>query len=156
VNTEIQQFVNLMALRVRQAGKALDEGRSDEAIESLAQALGIALQLHPQLGLEATTQAIEAGKRLVAGGDYAAADKLARALHEMVDELAKRGWRSKELQMTGELAREAISVVGLVGLDAGQRELNWHTALERAAEVDEVTGGWGLREWVERIYELTN
>jgi hypothetical protein len=103
-----------------------------------------------------TTQAIEAGKRLVTDSDYAAADRLARALHEVVDELAPqgRGWRSEELQMTGEFCREAISVVGLVSLDAGQRELNWHTALERAAEVDEVLGGrWGLRDWVKRIYE---
>jgi len=157
VNAEVQEYVNLLAQRIRQAGAALDESRLDDAIECLAQAWGIALQLHPQLGLEVITQAIAAGKRLVAGGNYAAADTLARALHEVVDELAGRGWRSEELQMTGELGREAISVVGLVGLDAGHRELNWHTALERAAEVDEVVGEcWQLRDWVERIGEAAN
>ncbi|MBU0495384.1 MAG: hypothetical protein KKA73_02660 [Chloroflexi bacterium] len=148
MNTEVQEYVNLIALRVQEANTALNEGRPDDAAESLAQALGVALQLHPQLGLEATTQTVSAGKRLVAAGDYAAADRLARALHAVIDEIAARGWRTEELQMTGELAREALSVIGLVGLDAGQRELNWQTARERAAEVDEVSGGWGLYEWV--------
>ncbi len=156
MNAEVQQYVNLIALRAREAGTALDEGRADDAIEGLAQALGIALQLHPQLGLEVITQAIAAGKRLVAAGDYPAADRLARSLHEVVDELTERGWRSEELQMTGELGREAISVIGLVGLDAGRNELNWHTALERAAEVDEVVGGgWNLHDWVKRMAEST-
>lgn len=157
MNTDAQQYVSLMAQRIREAGAALDEGQPDDAIECLAQAWGIALQLHPQLGLEVITQAVAAGKRLVAGGNYAAADHLARALHEVVDELAGRGWRNEMLQMTGELGREAISVIGLVGLDAGRRELNWHTALERAAEVDEVVGGgWNLHEWVKRVGESAN
>ena len=130
-------------------------GKMEPAFNSLAAALGLALQIHPSLVVETLDDIVRIAKGLAEEGRWWEVAALGGGLYGMVVEMEKEEWRSEELKDYGVLSRRVCAVIALAGRSRLEEVLEEEraeareTALEMAKEVDEATGkALGLEEWV--------
>jgi len=152
---ELRAYADLVTCHRLMASLSLRAGNSSACFNHLAQALSLALQIHPKPVVETLGDIVDTAKGLGGEGRWEEVAALGGGLHGMVVEMEKEEPRSEELKAVGMLARRVCAVIALAGkghleeVSEGERAEARETALEMAKAVDEVTGGrWGLEEWV--------
>jgi len=127
----------------------------EAVFNSLAQALHLALQIHPKPVVETLDDIVRTAKGLGEEGRWEEVAALGSELFKLVVEMEKEGWKNKELEAVGVLSRRVCAVIALAGksrleeVPEEERAEAGDTALAMAKAVDEATGGvWGLEEWV--------
>ena len=152
---ELKAYPDLVTCHCQMASLSLRAGDTSACFNHLAQALYLALQIHSKLGVETLDDIVRTAKGLGDRGKWEEVAALGVGLHGLVVEMEKEGWKNKELEAVGVLARRVCAVIALAGksrleeVPEEERAEAGETALAMARMVDEVTGGvWGLEEWV--------
>ena len=152
---DIGDPVSIAKCHRRMAYFDLKLGDWKSCFNHLAQALGLALQIHPRLVVETLDAIVDTAKGLREKGKWEEVAALGSGLFKLVVEMEKEEPRSEELKRAGVLARRVCAVIALAGkghleeVPEEERAEAGKTALAMARTVDEATGGvWGLEEWV--------
>ena len=151
---ELKAYPDLVTCHRLMASFSLQAGNVSACFSHLAQALYLALQLHPKLVVDTIDIIVPLAKGLASEGMFSAVAVLGSGLWEMVMKIREEKPRSEELKWVGMLAQEVCAVIALMGMSRleerpKERAKASETALEMAKDVDEETGGrWKLEEWV--------
>jgi hypothetical protein len=133
---------------------SLQAGDLSTSSSHLAQALSLALQLHPKLVVDTIDIIVPIAKGLASEGRFSDVAVLGSELLVVVMEVGVERLRNEELKDSGVLAQLVSGVIALVGASKvegkpKERAKAMEMALTMAKEIDEVTGGvWKLEEWV--------
>jgi hypothetical protein len=124
---------------------SLQAGDLSASFSHLAQALSLALQLHPKLVVDTIDRIVAITKGLASEGMFSAVAVLGSRLLGVVMEVGKEELRSEELKALGMLARWVCGVIALVGASRveerpEERAKTREMALTMAKEMDEATG----------------
>jgi hypothetical protein len=124
---------------------SLQAGDLSASFSHLAQALSLALQLHPKLVVDTIDRIVAIAKGLASEGMFSAVAVLGSRLWEVVMKVGKEELRNEELKWAGMVAQGVCSVIALMGISRleerpEERAKTREMALTMAKEVDEATG----------------
>jgi len=152
---ELKAYPDLVICHRQMASLSLRADDSSACFDHLAQALGLALQIHPKLVVDTIDRIVDIAKGLGDKGRWEEVAALGGELFKLVMEMEKEGWKNKGLEAVGVLARRVCAVIALAGksrleeVPEEERVEARETALAMARMVDGATcGRWGLEEWV--------
>ncbi len=131
------------------AGILLQLGRAEQAIAHYAQALLLALQIHPKPVVDTLQCILDTAKELTRVGMLAEMEQLGAAGLQAIQQVARHGWRSPELGQHGQLAHNLCATLTLLGRSRGDAASpDYAQALEGARVMDAATDGvWDLKAW---------
>ena len=150
---ELKAYPDLVTCHRQMASLSLQAGDASASFSHLAQALSLALQLHPKLVLDTIDGIVAIAKGLASEGRFSDVAVLGSGLWEMVMKMGEERSRSEELKLMGMLAQWVCSVIALMGASRlektpEEREKAKEMALTMAKKVDEATSKrWMLEEW---------
>ena len=110
---ELKDYVNLVTCHRQMASFSLRVGDSSACFDHLAQALSLALQIHPKPVVETLDDIVDTAKGLGDRGKWEEEAALGGELFKLVMEMEKEGWKNKELEAVGVLARRVCAVIAL-------------------------------------------
>lgn len=154
------EAAGLLDRDVTQASDLLESGRVDEALDRYVAALGLALQLGPAAIQKALTSSLDGAQQLASLGDAGALCAMGPALVGLVSQVldaevldntpVSNAWSMVAID-TGSL----IGQVGLaLGLPSRHRDGMMQNAHERAALLDDATGGvLRIVPWLDSIQD---
>jgi len=151
---ELKAYPDLVTCHRLMASLSLQAGDASASFSHLAQALSLALQLHPKLVVDTIESIVAIAKGLASEGKFSDVAVLGNRLWEMVMKMGEEELRSEELKWAGTVAQAVCSVIALMGASKlekrpEERAKAKEMALAMAKEVDEGTGKrWRLEEWV--------
>ncbi len=149
---QLGDYPNLITAGRLFADVLLRRGKADQAIAHYAQALLLALQIHPKPVVDTLQQILDAAKELARVGMLVEVEQLGAAGLQALQQVAQRGWQGPELEATGQVAHDLCATLALLGRSRGDAASpDYAQALEGARAVDAsvpAEWGWNLEAWV--------